>query len=79
MIEEKTWEEFRDSGLLWWVNNILCVFGWSIVITYENEKIIRVAPARTAFRGFSEKINTQGYIKVSKYLFIKIVLTNVRK
>lgn len=30
MIERKSWEEFRNAGLLWWINMILHTFGWAI-------------------------------------------------
>ena len=32
MIERKSWEEFRNAGLLWWINMILHTFGWAIDI-----------------------------------------------
>ena len=35
MINKKTWEEFRDSGLLWFVNTILHMFGWGIAVEVE--------------------------------------------
>jgi len=75
MVEKKTWKEFRDSGLLWWINMILHTFGWAIVYNFENynketdDGIIKeVYPARVKFRGFTEKNNTEGYQKVSSYL-----------
>ena len=34
----------------------------------ENDKIIDAYPARVKFRGFGEKNNTEGYIKVSEYM-----------
>lgn len=27
MVVEKSWDEFRNSGLLWWINMILHTFG----------------------------------------------------
>jgi hypothetical protein len=69
MVDQKTWKEFRDSGMLWWINMILHTFGWSIVVNIEDNGEIRDCyPARVKFRGFDEKINTEGYIKVSNYL-----------
>lgn len=68
MIDKKSWKEFKDSGLLWWINMILHTFGWAIVIEMENDKIIDAYPARVKFRGFGEKNNTEGYIKVSEYM-----------
>jgi hypothetical protein len=69
MVKKNSWQEFRDSGLLWWINMILHTFGWAIVIDVENdETIARAYPARVKFRGFDEKNNDEGYQKVSKYL-----------
>ena len=65
MITEKSWEEFRNTGLLWFMNTILHMFGWALVYD-PDEKI--VFPARCKFRGFSENINTDGYKRVSEYL-----------
>jgi len=68
MIKEKSLKEFRESGLFWLVNNTLHVFGWALVMDLEDGEYVRMYPARVKFRGFSELINTDGYIKVSKYM-----------
>jgi len=75
MVKKKTWKEFRDSGLLWWINMILHTLGWAIVFDYsdyDKEKndgtIKEVYPARVKFRGFDEKSNTEGYQRISKYI-----------
>lgn len=69
MVEKKDWKEFKDSGMLWWINTILNTLGWAIIFEYDEDKnIINVYPARVKFRGFSERVNTEGYIKVSKYI-----------
>ena len=68
MINKKSWKEFRDGGLLWWINMILHTFGWAIVVKMEEDKVVDVYPARVKYRGFGEKNNTEGYIKVSKYI-----------
>lgn len=68
MIEKKTWEEFRDVGLLWFVNTLLHIFGWAIVFDFQKDGTVEVYPVRTKFRGFSEENNTQGYIALSDYL-----------
>ena len=67
-VTQKTWKEFRDSGLLWFINSILHVFGWAITVAMDDGKVIDAYPARVKFRGFSESSNTTGYKKVSKYL-----------
>ena len=53
MVTEKSWEEFRDSGLLWFINTILHAFGWAIVVEMDKGEIIRCYPARVKFRVFS--------------------------
>lgn len=68
MVERKTWEEFRNLKLLWFINQTLHLFGWAIVVNIENEKVVDCYPARVKFRGFSEKDNTEGYIKLTEYL-----------
>jgi len=68
MINKRTWEEFRNSGMLWWINMILHTFGWAIVATIDNGVITNVYPARVRFRGFDDSANTNGYIKLSKYM-----------
>ena len=68
MVTKKTWEEFRDNGLLWWINTILHMFGWAICLEFDGDKIKEVYPARVKFRGFADKNNSDGYVKVSQYL-----------
>lgn len=69
MVNKKTWEEFRKSGMLWWINMILHTFGWAIVIQLaESGEIEEVYPARVKFRGFESSINDNGYISVTKFL-----------
>lgn len=69
MVKEKSWKEFRDAGMLWFVNMILHTFGWALVMDIDEDgNILSVYPARVKFRGFSEKNNTEGYMKVSKYM-----------
>ena len=54
MVTKKTWQEFRDTGLFWWINSILHTFGWAICIELENGIITNSYPARVKFRGFDE-------------------------
>ena len=55
--------------MLWWTNMILHTFGWAIFVDVnDNGEITNAYPARVKFRGFSEKSNTEGYIKVSRYI-----------
>lgn len=69
MVNKKSWDEFRDSGFLWWINMILHTFGWAICFEVEDDGLISdVYPARVKFRGFSEEVNEKGYINISKYM-----------
>jgi hypothetical protein len=68
MVDKKTWQEFRDTGLFWWVNSILHTFGWALVVELDKGEVVGTYPARVKFRGFDETTNTEGYQKVSKYL-----------
>ena len=67
-VTKKSWDEFRDNGLLWFINTILHMFGWAIVVEIDNGEVINVYPARVTFRGFSEESATNGYQKVSKWM-----------
>lgn len=69
MVNKKTWQEFRNTGLFWWINMILHTFGWAIVMDIEEDgTITNVYPARIKFRGFDLESNDEGYRKVSKYM-----------
>lgn len=67
-MQKKTWDEFRETGLLWLINTLLHIFGWSIVVCKDGDKQ-EVYPARVSCRGFSVDSNTNGYAKVTKYLY----------
>jgi hypothetical protein len=73
LVDRRKWEEFRESGLLWFINTILHTFGWAIVTNGEyNEAgefiVYEAYPARVRYRGFTESSNSKGYEKVSRYM-----------
>lgn len=69
MLNAKDWKTFHDSGLLWWTNRMLHLFGWAIVLVQEKDGSISSAyPARCAFRGFDEESEEEGFIKLTGYL-----------
>lgn len=73
MINKKTWDEFRATGLLWLVNTILHVFGWAIVVDVDKDEsgnfvTKTVYPARTRYRGFPEEVNDRGYKNITDYM-----------
>ena len=68
--DKRDWDEFREAGLLWWVNRILHLFGWAIVMQINDTtgKIDNVYPARAKYHGCCEHIETTGFQQLSKYL-----------
>lgn len=70
MVHKKTWDEFRKTGLLWWINRTLHMFGWAICVELDDKtkKAKGSYPARCKFRGFVGASEKKGFIKVSKYL-----------
>lgn len=67
-IQPKSWDEFRESGLAWFINSTLHLFGWALVFNVEDGKVKDCYPARCNFRGFDEASNDEGYQKVTKFL-----------
>lgn len=62
MIKKKSWDEFRNAKLLWWINRTLHLFGWAIVVeTDESGKIVEVYPANVDLMGFSEEDEREGF------------------
>jgi hypothetical protein len=68
MIDKKSWEEFKSSGLLWFVNRSLHIFGWALVFEVDKGKVKNVYPARVKFRGFTEDVEDAGFKNISGYL-----------
>ena len=68
MVTKKEWSEFRSTGLVLIVNQILHIFGWALVFEMEGDEVKSVYPARVKFRGFSEKDTEEAYKKVSKFM-----------
>ena len=71
MLKEHSWDQFRNSGMLWCANRILHLFGWVIVLEVDNKKNLkttRAYPARTRFRGFTPEGDDRGFKNVSKFM-----------
>lgn len=60
-----TGKEFRESGALWFVNQMLHLFGMAITWCPETDEL---KASIVKFRGFDEKNNDVGYEKLTKYL-----------
>jgi hypothetical protein len=68
-MERKTWKEFKDCKLLWWVNRSLHIFGWAIVYEEETDgTITNVYPARVPWRGFSEAVEEEGFTGLTQHI-----------
>ena len=67
-IEPISWEEFRNTGFLWFINRLLHTFGLSIVYKIDEGKVIDVYPARVKYRGFDEHNESLGFLRVTKYM-----------
>jgi hypothetical protein len=68
MVTKKEWKEFRESGLLLFINQVLHVFGWALVFEIDGEEIKSVYPARVKFRGFDNGDVSESYTKITEYL-----------
>ena len=76
MVARKSWDEFRNTGLLLIINQILHIFGWAIVFEFADDyiketdtgTILSVYPARVKYRGFDSNSITNSYLKLSKYM-----------
>lgn len=69
MVNKEKWEEFREAGLLWFVNRILHLFGWAIVFHINDSgELTSVEPQKVLYRGFDPEIEDSGYIQVTNYL-----------
>jgi len=69
MVKEKSWQEFRNTGLVLFINQILHVFGWALTFeTDEKGNAIRCYPGRVKFRGFSNDLVDINYKKIAKYM-----------
>lgn len=69
LFDEKTWEEFRESGMLWATNTMLeHLFGWCIVYDYQSNSKLRVIPCTTKCDGIAEIAEKEGREKLIRYL-----------
>ena len=66
--EADAWEEFRSSGVVWFIKMTLHIFGWNIVVSKDKGRITSVLPVRTKNRGFSEESNNKGYAALRKLM-----------
>lgn len=67
--QRKDWREFRDSGLLLFVNQFLHIFGWAIVVeTFGDGKSANAYPAKVSWRGFSHDSQGEAYTNLTNHM-----------
>lgn len=64
---EKSWDEFRNTGLVQITNQFLHIFGWALTYAKDGDDL-RVFPARVRYRGFDIGSQTRAYEKLQKYM-----------
>ncbi len=68
-IERQNWRDFKTTGMLWFANRMLHVFGWCIVFELDDAGLItEVYPARTKFRGFNSEADDAGFTNVTVFM-----------
>ena len=67
---KKNWKEFRETGLLTFINQFLHIFGWAIVLSYDDKtnELKEVYPARVSSRGFAYESQIRAYKKLTNYM-----------
>ncbi len=69
MIERRTWEEFRETGLVKIINVIIRAFGWSIYYEYTNDKkFVQVYPIRCKHMRLGDASMTKAYLNLAKWM-----------
>ncbi len=67
MVERMSIEHFRESGLMWWTNRFLHLFGVTLAVSVEDGKP-DFYPAWCKYRGFPEESETRGFGRLTKFL-----------
>lgn len=69
MMNRKTWDHFRNTGMLFLANQLIHAFGWAIVMEFDEVGNFKdVYPARVRFRGFSTEVIENSYKNISQYM-----------
>lgn len=68
MVKKKSWNEFRDTGLVVFINQFLHIFGWAIVFEEIDGEVRDIYPAKVSFKGFSELDTDEAYSKLSRHI-----------
>jgi len=65
-----SWSELRETGVLWWVNRSIHIFGWVIIVATDDEtdEVVDVYPARTEWRGFDYDAEERGHRRLTAWM-----------
>jgi hypothetical protein len=68
-MKTQTWDDFRKTGLLLFINQFLHIFGWAIVCQTDSLGVVTHAyPARVKFRGFDNTDTIEAYEKIANFM-----------
>ncbi len=69
-VKKRTWKEFREAGLLWWINRQLHLFGWALVVEVDEDtgEVTKCYPANVDFKGFSRESEENGFKKLEEHI-----------
>lgn len=64
------WTIFTNTGLLWWINRSLSLFGWAITVSYDSQtgECLGAEPIRTNARGFNRDTEEENFLKLTSYM-----------
>lgn len=68
MIKEITIKEFQDTGMVWYLNQQLHLFGLALVVKTNKDGTQQLTPCECKFRGFDENTIENGYKNLTKYI-----------
>jgi hypothetical protein len=63
------WNDFRQTGLLVFVNMFLHIFGWAITLKIDTDtkEILEVYPQRVKYKGYDVETIDEAYKKVKSF------------
>lgn len=68
----KEWNEFRETGLLVFVNVFLHIFGYAIALEIEEDEVVSVYPQKVDYNGFNQDSMDRAYERVKKMVKPKV-------
>lgn len=68
-IEARTWNEFRESGMVYAANKVLHMFGWCLVFATDEQSGLQYCyPARTLYRSFALESECAGTQRLNQWM-----------